>query len=103
MSGSSDNTIRLWDVNSCGLPGVGTMTLTGHSDTVRCLHLNGSRLASGSNDFTIKVVIHIYAPFSYSVAFESVDFQAGCSHVHSLILAFFHEVWNNFTYQVKTS
>ncbi|KHN78404.1 F-box/WD repeat-containing protein 7 [Toxocara canis] len=55
VSGSSDNTIRLWDIKNGVVPGLGTMTLTGHSDTVRCLHLNGSRLASGSNDFTIKV------------------------------------------------
>uniref|UniRef100_A0A914XB47 F-box domain-containing protein n=1 Tax=Plectus sambesii TaxID=2011161 RepID=A0A914XB47_9BILA len=53
VSGSSDNTIRLWDIRTnCGL---GTMTLTGHSATVRCLRLDGNRLASGSNDFTIKV------------------------------------------------
>ncbi|KRZ29459.1 F-box/WD repeat-containing protein 7 [Trichinella pseudospiralis] len=31
------------------------MTLLGHSGTVRCLQLNGSRLASGSNDHTLKV------------------------------------------------
>ncbi len=31
------------------------MTLTGHSATVRCLRLDGNRLASGSNDNTIKL------------------------------------------------
>ncbi|OZC07347.1 putative metal-binding domain in RNase L inhibitor, RLI [Onchocerca flexuosa] len=55
VSGSSDNTIRVWDMKSSAMPGLGTMTLTGHSDTVRCLHLSGNRLASGSNDLTIKV------------------------------------------------
>uniref|UniRef100_A0A1I7W106 F-box domain-containing protein n=4 Tax=Onchocercidae TaxID=6296 RepID=A0A1I7W106_LOALO len=55
VSGSSDNTIRVWDIKSSTMPGLGTMTLTGHSDTVRCLHLSGNRLASGSNDLTIKV------------------------------------------------
>ncbi|VDN03953.1 unnamed protein product [Thelazia callipaeda] len=55
VSGSSDNTIRVWDVDNSSTPGIGTMTLTGHSDAVRCLHLNGNRLASGSNDLTIKV------------------------------------------------
>ena len=31
------------------------MTLTGHSGEVRCLHLEGNRVASGSTDTTIKV------------------------------------------------
>ena len=31
------------------------MTLTGHSGEVRCLHLEGNRLVSGSVDTTIKV------------------------------------------------
>ena len=31
------------------------LTLTGHSGTVRCLHLHGNRLVSGSSDRTIKV------------------------------------------------
>lgn len=31
------------------------MTLVGHSGTVRCLHLLGNRLVSGSTDLTLKV------------------------------------------------
>ena len=31
------------------------MTLAGHSGEVRCLHLEGNRLVSGSTDLTIKV------------------------------------------------
>lgn len=31
------------------------LTLAGHSGTVRCLHLHGNRLVSGSSDRTIKV------------------------------------------------
>lgn len=31
------------------------MTLVGHAGTVRCLHLLGNRLVSGSTDSTIKV------------------------------------------------
>jgi F-box/WD-40 domain protein 7 len=31
------------------------LTLAGHSGTVRCLHLYGNRLVSGSSDRTIKV------------------------------------------------
>lgn len=31
------------------------MTLVGHSGTVRCLHLLGNRLVSGSTDQTLKV------------------------------------------------
>ena len=33
-------------------------TLVGHSGTVRCLHLEGNRLVSGSTDGTIKVCSH---------------------------------------------
>ncbi|VDM59917.1 unnamed protein product [Angiostrongylus costaricensis] len=36
-------------------PDLGTMALNGHSATVRCLDLNGNVLASGSNDFSIKI------------------------------------------------
>lgn len=36
------------------------LTLAGHSGTVRCLHLHGNRLVSGSSDRTIKVSISSY-------------------------------------------
>ncbi|GMR48239.1 hypothetical protein PMAYCL1PPCAC_18434, partial [Pristionchus mayeri] len=54
VSGSTDTTIRCWDLKQEGT-GLLEHTLHGHSDTVRCLHLVGNRLASGSNDFTIKI------------------------------------------------
>ncbi|KRX21727.1 TP53-regulating kinase [Trichinella nelsoni] len=44
---------NLWDIRTNNPLAV--MTLLGHSGTVRCLQLNGSRLASGSNDHTLKV------------------------------------------------
>ncbi|RCN50243.1 F-box domain protein [Ancylostoma caninum] len=56
VSGSSDTTIRIWDLRgSSDVGNLGTMALNGHSATVRCLDLNGNVLASGSNDFSIKI------------------------------------------------
>lgn len=56
ISGSSDSTIRIWDLKTNNHGGsLGQMTLTGHSATVRCLHLNNNRLASGSYDMSIKI------------------------------------------------
>ena len=37
------------------LSGMSVQTLVGHSGTVKCLHLEGNRLVSGSTDRTIKV------------------------------------------------
>lgn len=53
VSGSSDKTIKVWDIRTNSPWAV--MTLVGHSGTVRCLHLEGNRLVSGSMDCTIKV------------------------------------------------
>ncbi|MEH2395791.1 MAG: hypothetical protein V7K21_30510, partial [Nostoc sp.] len=52
-SGSSDNTIKLWDVRRGNL----LQTLTGHSGWVRSLAFSpdGQTLASGSDDDTIKL------------------------------------------------
>lgn len=53
VSGSSDKTIKLWNIRTNSPWAV--QTLVGHSGTVRCLHLDGNRLVSGSTDRTIKV------------------------------------------------
>jgi len=53
VSGSSDKTIKLWNIRTNSPWAV--QTLVGHSGTVRCLHLEGNRLVSGSTDCTIKV------------------------------------------------
>ncbi|XP_066935422.1 F-box and WD repeat domain-containing 11-B-like [Clytia hemisphaerica] len=53
VSGSSDKTIRVWDLTSSSQDPV--LHLVGHSGTVRCLQLIGNRLVSGSTDTTIKV------------------------------------------------
>ena len=39
------------------------LTLAGHSGTVRCLHLHGNRLVSGSSDRTIKVCCIVLTTF----------------------------------------
>ncbi|ESO12466.1 hypothetical protein HELRODRAFT_62703, partial [Helobdella robusta] len=54
VSGSSDNTIKVWNIRTNSSWAV--QTLVGHSGKVRCLHLDHSRLVSGSADLTIKVV-----------------------------------------------
>ncbi|CAG0924373.1 unnamed protein product [Notodromas monacha] len=57
VSGSHDQTIKVWDVRTNSKWSV--MTLVGHSGTVRCLQLLGGestpKLVSGSSDGTIKV------------------------------------------------
>ena len=52
-SGSADNTIRLWDVNS----GRELRALMGHKNWIKSLAVsgNGQLLASGSNDRTVKL------------------------------------------------
>ncbi|KFD65323.1 hypothetical protein M514_22483 [Trichuris suis] len=58
VSGSSDKMIKVsailvWDIRTNNHLAV--MTLSGHSHTVRCLQLSNLRLASGSNDSSIKM------------------------------------------------
>jgi WD40 repeat protein len=52
-SGSDDNTVRVWDVQT----GQCQHTLKGHSDRVSSVVFShdGSRVASGSNDKTVRV------------------------------------------------
>jgi F-box/WD-40 domain protein 7 len=45
--------MKVWNVKTNSPWSV--MTLAGHSGEVRCLHLEGNRLVSGSTDLTIKV------------------------------------------------
>ena len=42
-------------------------TLVGHSGTVRCLHLEGNRLVSGSSDKSIKVRVLVMAAVGIQV------------------------------------
>jgi len=53
VSGSEDNTIKVWDAESAQL----ALTLRGHSHSVSCVALScdGKRMVSGSGDKTIKV------------------------------------------------
>lgn len=45
--------LQLWNIRTNSQ--WAAQTLVGHSGTVRCLHLEGNRLVSGSTDCTIKV------------------------------------------------
>ncbi|KAF1966685.1 WD40 repeat-like protein [Bimuria novae-zelandiae CBS 107.79] len=51
ITGSYDNTIKVWDVNT----GTEIRTLTGHRLPIRCLQFNDARLITGSLDGTMKV------------------------------------------------
>lgn len=51
VSGSSDNTIRLWDIFS----GVCLRVLEGHEELVRCIRFDDKRIVSGAYDGKIKV------------------------------------------------
>ncbi|VDK78004.1 unnamed protein product, partial [Cylicostephanus goldi] len=51
VSGSSDNTIRLWDIHS----GVCLRVLEGHEELVRCIRFDDKRIVSGAYDGKIRV------------------------------------------------
>lgn len=51
VSGSSDNTIRLWDIE-CGAC---LRVLEGHEELVRCIRFDNKRIVSGAYDGKIKV------------------------------------------------
>lgn len=52
VSGSSDLTLRLWELRTNTYP---LLTLKGHLGTIRCVHLDSKKVISGSNDRTIRV------------------------------------------------
>ena len=79
-SGSSDRTIRLWDVNN---PTASPTILEGHEDSVLSVAFSpdGQRLASGSDDHTIRlwdvtepstppIILEGHDSFVWSVAFS---------------------------------
>ncbi|WKY17105.1 hypothetical protein Q1695_001600 [Nippostrongylus brasiliensis] len=51
VSGSSDNSIRLWDIHS----GVCLRVLEGHEELVRCIRFDDKRIVSGAYDGKIRV------------------------------------------------
>ncbi|VDN42065.1 unnamed protein product [Dibothriocephalus latus] len=46
VSGSSDNTIRIWDIET----GVCFRVLEGHDELVRCIRFDSKRIVSGAYD-----------------------------------------------------
>ncbi|KRZ62440.1 TP53-regulating kinase [Trichinella nativa] len=66
---------NLWDIRTNNPLAV--MTLLGHSGTVRCLQLNGSRLASGSNDHTLKMDDEKIISGSYDKTLRTWDLKTG--------------------------
>ncbi|XP_050714012.1 F-box/WD repeat-containing protein 7-like [Eriocheir sinensis] len=55
VSGSDDNTLKVWDATSGKCIRTLTHILYGHTSTVRCLHLHGNKVVSGSRDATLRV------------------------------------------------
>jgi len=51
VSGSDDNTIKIWDINTGGC----IQTLEGHRSPVMSVAIDGDRIVSGSRDKTIKI------------------------------------------------
>jgi len=51
VSGSRDNTLRLWNLDTFQCEGV----LQGHVAAVRCVCFDGKKIVSGSYDYTVKV------------------------------------------------
>lgn len=54
---SCSNICLVWNIRTNSPWSV--MTLVGHSGTVRCLHLLGNRLVSGSTDMTLKGILFL--------------------------------------------
>ena len=55
VSGSRDNTLRLWNLDTFQCEGV----LQGHVAAVRCVCFDGKKIVSGSYDYTVKVYFMI--------------------------------------------
>ena len=59
VSGSSDNSIRIWDIEH----GTCLRTLEGHEELVRCIRFDNKRIVSGAYDGKYKSstsVVHAY-------------------------------------------
>ena len=56
VSGSSDNTIRLWDIEY----GTCLRVLEGHEELVRCIKFDNKRIVSGAYDGSVIIYIRYY-------------------------------------------
>ena len=105
VSGSSDSTIRIWNVHSGEL----LNTLSGHTDLVRTLQFDRIKIISGSYDRTLRIwnlstgstLLDLKSGGHYSKVFKLQYNEArivSCVSFHSLN---FHELkWQN---RVKTT
>lgn len=53
VSGSSDNTIRIWDIET----GVCFRVLEGHEELVRCIRFDSKRIVSGAYDGLVLLLL----------------------------------------------
>jgi F-box and WD-40 domain protein CDC4 len=83
ISGSRDNTLRIWDLET----GLCKNVLVGHLASVRCLEIKGDILVSGSYDKTAKVwsiskgeclyTLHGHVSQIYAIAFDGKRIATG--------------------------
>ena len=85
ISGSLDNTIRIWDIDS----GICLKTLKCHRDTVRSVFVKDNLIISGSSDKTIRVTPISQFPGELPIFRSVMDFYYLAPHLEREILDYF--------------